>query len=287
VAQARTLGRDDVICSYFTLAGAMGEPTTPFPERVAAVAAAGYSAIGMMARDYTGALASGLSDADLRAIVDDHGICVAEIEFLSGWWTDDERADAAREAEATLLHMADLFEPHHLNVMAGAESTEPRDLEAAAERFGVVCDHAADHGLVVAMEFMAISTIKDVATAGQLLTMADRPNGGLDLDAYHYFRSTSTEDDLRAIGGSRINCIQLDDAVGPGEWSIDETTQRRLVPGEGDFDLVGLMRTLDDMGASTPPSVEVLSVALWEKPLQEQAKSSYAATRALLDAARS
>jgi sugar phosphate isomerase/epimerase len=286
MGKAAALGPHDVICSYFTLAGAMGAPTSSFAERVAAVAGAGYSGIGMMLRDYEGAIESGLTDADLRAIVDDHGICVAEVEFLGGWWFDDERVEASRASEATLLHMADVFEARHLNVSAGAASPADEDLETAGTQLGALCDRAADHGLLVAIEFMGVAVVKDVATAGRMLDVADRPNAGLDLDVYHYFRSTSTDEDLRAIG-NRVHCIQLGDAAGvEGEWNIEETTQRRLLPGEGDLDVVGMLRTLREMGVTTPPSVEILSVEQWQLPLDEQASRSYQATRAVLDQVR-
>jgi sugar phosphate isomerase/epimerase len=283
---ARALGRDDLICSYFTLAGGMGEPAHGFAERVAVVADAGYAAIGMTTHDYQRAIASGLSDADLRAIVDDNGICVAEVEFLSGWWFADERADTARESEAQMLHMADLFDARHLNLMAGAASEDEADLEEAAGILAGVCDRAADHGLRVAIEFMDFAAVKDLGTAATMIARADRPNAGVDLDAYHFFRSASTLDDLRALGAERINCIQLADAAGPGEWTFEETTQRRLLPGEGDFALIDLIRTLADMGVDTPPSVEVLSLELWSRALAEQAAASYQATRTLLEEAR-
>jgi sugar phosphate isomerase/epimerase len=172
-------------------------------------------------------------------------------------------------------------------VGAGIESLDPSDIEAAAECFTGLCDRAADHGLLVGMEFMGISAVKDVATAAQIVELAGRPNGGITLDSYHYFRSTSTDADLRALGGNRINCIQLRDGAGPGDWDFHEVTERCLLPGDGDFDLVGMYRTLDDMGVTAPATVEILSLEHWSRPLDEQASASHDATQALLAKARS
>lgn len=291
---ARALGPSDVICSYFTLAGSVDGPRDHFEERVAAVAGAGYAAMGLMAHDtrggvpqladYHGALASGLSDADLVSILDDHGTCVAEIEYLSGWWFPDERGEQARQQEAVMLHMADVFGARHLNVSAGAASDAPADIEAAGVAYRRLCDRAADHGLQVAMEFKGNRPVKDVRTAALVLDIADRPNAGISLDSYHFFRSTSTFDELRALGAAAIGCIQLNDAAGPGEWASEEQAERRLLPGDGDFDLVGMLTVLDGLGVRTPPSVEILSLELWSKPLDERASCSYQATRRLLDA---
>ena len=85
-----------------------------------------------------------------------------------------------------------------------------------------------------------------------------------------------------------MNSIQLTDAAGEeGDWTFEETTQRRLLPGDGDLDLAGLVRIIDDMGVTAPSSVEVLNLSQWAKPLDVQASESFAATRALLDKARS
>jgi sugar phosphate isomerase/epimerase len=264
----------------------MSGPIEPFADRVRAASDAGFAGLGMMLGDYTAASAAGHSDADLRTIVDDYGICVPEVEFLSGWWLEGDEGAPARENESRLLHMADLFDARHLNIQAGARSLSQADIEDAAGKLAGVCDRAADHGMLVAMEFMGISTITDVAAAGELVRLADRPNAGIALDAYHYFRSTSTEEDLRSVGGDQVHCIQLSDLLGEGEWSIEETTQRRLPAGEGDLDLVGLMSVLDEMGAVAPPSVEILSVDLWELPLAKRASVAYTSTRALLNTAR-
>src|SRR5437867_3212829 len=53
-AEGRSLGRNDLIASYYTLSGApVGQPARfSFEERVAAAAAAGFAAIGLAVEDY-------------------------------------------------------------------------------------------------------------------------------------------------------------------------------------------------------------------------------------------
>jgi sugar phosphate isomerase/epimerase len=46
------------------------------------------------------------------------------------------------------------------------------------------------------------------------------------------------------------------------EIFFEETQFRRLLPGQGSFDLVGLVRTLDEIGSRAPLGVEVLSSEL-------------------------
>src|SRR5271166_5660286 len=56
----------------------------PFAERVAAAAGAGFAGISMWGRDYAAARAEGLSDEDLRLMLADHGLFVAEVD--PAWW---------------------------------------------------------------------------------------------------------------------------------------------------------------------------------------------------------
>jgi sugar phosphate isomerase/epimerase len=58
------------------------------------------------------------------------------------------------------------------------------------------------------------------------------------------------------------------------------------VPGAGDFDLAGLLRTLVEIGVRAPASVEILSPVFWQASVGARARQSYEGTRALLDAAR-
>src|ERR1700684_3802993 len=56
----------------------------PFAERLGAASVAGFGAISLWGRDYTAARGEGLSHTDLRAMLDDHGLVVAELD--PAWW---------------------------------------------------------------------------------------------------------------------------------------------------------------------------------------------------------
>ena len=61
---------------------------------------------------------------------------------------------------------------------------------------------------------------------------------------------------------------------------------RRLLPGEGALDLVGLVRLLDARGSLAPIGVEVCSQRLAAEPPETVARRAGDAVRALLSAAR-
>src|SRR5436309_2866211 len=79
-AQRMALGPGDLVLCSGTLAR-----EASFRERVDAAVAGGFSGISLWGRDYGSARREGLEDADLRALLADHGLAVAELD-LAWWW---------------------------------------------------------------------------------------------------------------------------------------------------------------------------------------------------------
>jgi sugar phosphate isomerase/epimerase len=282
----RRLGREDLVASHWTLSGAgIRDPARfSFAERVAAAAAAGFAGIGLMATDAEPHWASGLPHAELRAILDDHGVQLTELEFVDGWAREDERAERARAAEERAYALADALGGRYLNAGDVGRPGDLPPLDAVAERFAALCDRAAAHGLRVAIEFMGWTAIPNLRTAWEIVRRAGRPNGGLLLDAWHYFRDDNPEA-LRTIPAERIVGVQLDDAEAGFGASYRDGLRRRL-PGEGKFELVGLVRRLDEMGVEAPFAVEMIAPEFAALPAAEAARRAHDTTRALLARAR-
>jgi sugar phosphate isomerase/epimerase len=285
----REWGRADLIASAYTLSGApvFEPPRFSFAQRVAAAAKAGFAGIGVAIEDYAACRERGMSGGEMRRILDDHAICVAELEFLQHWWQDDERSRRARASEDLFYAAADALGSRHVNVgCAGPRGTLPA-LEIVAEHFAALCDRAARHGLLVAFEFLPWSDVPDVATAWQLIRLADRKNGGILIDTWHYFRGAADPKQVRSVPADRLFVIQFDDAdaVQVGGY-MEDTTRRRRLPGQGAFDLIGFIQMLDGMGVDAPISVEILSDEQRTRPLDEAARLAHDTTQAVLAQAR-
>src|SRR5204863_9803937 len=126
--------------------------------------------------------------------------------------------------------------------------------------FAGLCDRAAEHGLLVHIEFLPWSRIRDVTAAWEIVRRADRANGGVLLDAWHFFRSGADLAALRAVPGDRVLGLQLDD--GPNDPEPDlpgASLHERLLPGAGELDLHALLGTLREIGAGAPVGIEVFS----------------------------
>jgi sugar phosphate isomerase/epimerase len=274
------LGPGDLILSHFSLGR-----FRPFEERVRAAAEAGFAAMGLYVGDYQRLRAEGARDADLRAVLDQHGLRVVEIEALRGWSATGAERAAYLQTEQSVFAMSDALGPgHHVQVIGPYTGT----LDDAAEAFAGVCDRAAEHGLAAAIEFLPeMSNIPDAATAMRIVTAAGRANGGICLDCWHHFRGANDDDMLRAIPAEAIFTVQFDDGprqrVDPDYYT--DCTRHRNVPGDGEFDLAGFLRLVGEMGVRLPLSVEVMSDDLQPLPAGQVARRLAEATRAVVAAA--
>ncbi len=261
-----------------------------FRERVEAAAASGFSGISLWGRDYSRARHEGWSDADLRLLLDDHGLAVAELD-PAWWWlpgaaeivvpSDVDTQDVFGYGEGELFAIADAVGARSINAVDvfGGDWT----LDAAAEALAGLCDRAADHGLLVHVEFLPWSRIADIGTAWEIVQAADRPNAGIAVDAWHFFRSNADEKALRAIPGDKILGVQLDDGPATAEPNlVHATLHDRRLPGAGEFDLSGLIAALRDVGARAPFGVEVFSDELHALGAVEAARRAGDATRRVL-----
>lgn len=238
--------------------------TVPFADFVDAASAAGFGAVSLLGRSHRRATQrDGLSDLDMRRLLDDHGLTVTDVEAAGDWLGQPPNDQPA------FLHPVYPVETY-LDVAAalGARTLvavhfgAPAPLDRAAERFAALCDAAAGRGLQVALEFPAFATIADVATAWDVACLADRPNAGVLVDLWHHRRGGNDDDALRAVDGSRVYSVQLADAVGDPVGPPLEDVMHRCLPGDGDFGVVDHLRLLDDLGVRAPIGIEVFDEAL-------------------------
>ena len=162
------------------------------------------------------------------------------------------------------------------------QPTHDVSLDLLATSFAAVCDRAAELGAQAHLEFTPISAIADLAAGWDIVRTADRPNGGLLFDTWHFFRSTPDLELLERIPGERIFSVQVSDAAAESLPDIRQDTQHRLLPGDGVFDLVGVMAALHRIGALKWVGPEVISPELAAKPPTIAAQLADSRTRALV-----
>jgi sugar phosphate isomerase/epimerase len=275
---ARDLAWPDLVWSHFSRPR-FGQ----FDERVAAAARAGFAGIGLYVHEYARLRdEEGRSNDDIAAVLDEHGIVLADAEVARGWWaTDGPARDECRQIEALAYEMADAFGVRYLQAIGSYDCP----FDQAVEGFAGLCDRAGEHGLLVGIEWLPYTNIANAADAATIVEAAGRVNGGYCADIWHHTRGGDDLAALRALAPERVFAVQMNDGprqpVPLDEYKPD-CLAHRVPPGEGEFDTIGFLRTLAEMGVTAPFSLEVCNTALWEGPIDEAARVAADAMRNVL-----
>ncbi|MCX4977058.1 sugar phosphate isomerase/epimerase [Streptomyces sp. NBC_00620] len=262
----------ELTASFVTLSGAgFAQPArVPFAERCRAAAAAGFTGIGLHTDDYRLMRVAGASDASMRAVLGTHGLALREIEFLSGWAS---AGTGGGDTAAAVGALARAFRPHH--VTAGEFTGDELDIAAAGARLRTICDRVAAYGLRVAVEAFPWSGLKDVATARAVVEASGAPNAGLMIDVWHFYNTRSSLADLDGLPPDRIVAVQLNDGrVVDGDF-LTEARQGRLLPGDGELDVQGLLLGLHERGFRGPYCIEVNYPGYRDLPVDEMAALAF------------
>ena len=275
----------DLLASYWTMAsGAVPHSdheysSSPFEDHVAAAARAGFTGFGIWHADLEHTLRR-ISLADMRRILDDHGIKHVELEFLSDWWLEDgERRAASDVAKRKLLEAAHVLGARHVKV--GDLFNSAVELPELVEGFAALCSEAREYGTKILFELMPFARINTLADALELVTSADAPNGGIVFDLWHLVKLGISYEDvarfpLRFIGGVEIN-----DGTFTAPWTLfEDTINHRRLCGEGEFDVRGFVKTMLTAGYEGPWGIEVLNSDLRTWSPQRIAERAAATTRA-------
>ncbi len=127
-------------------------------------------------------------------------------------------------------------------------------------------------------DYVSLSPL-DVARSGEqglsgaeIRRRADRPNGGILFDTWHFFRGSADFDALESVPGELVLAVQVDDAHEVVTGSLWDDTQRRLLPGDGSFDLPRVLRTLARIGGLRLVGPEVISPETAAMPAADAAQ---------------
>ena len=255
-----------------------------FLELCETAVAGAFKAITIYPTHYRGAHAEGLSDADMRQVLADHGLGVADLDAVSDWVPGEAAPPAFQGGETFFYGVHDALGGTSLNL---AYMGGPIEVARAADAMAGVCERAAERDLLVTLEYLPWCGIPDAATALAIVEKTGCTNATLMFDAWHTYRGSTDEAQLRAVPGARWGSIQLDDAPAtPSGELIAETLSARLLPGEGDAPVAEWLRILRESGCAAPVGVEVFSKELDALSPKQAGERLGGATRAVIAAAR-
>jgi sugar phosphate isomerase/epimerase len=134
-------------------------------------------------------------------------------------------------------------------------------------------------GARMAVEFSPLGSVTSIREGLEIVSAVGPDRAGVLIDTWHFFQGDSTWRDLAEIPLERIAYIQFDDAPAPISSDLmDETMNRRAMPGTGIFDLDRFATTLLDRGWEGLVSVEVLNRELGSLPVGEFAREAHSRT---------
>lgn len=262
------------------LCGGSLPPDTPLAERIRVTAANGFDGMNLTVREYTTARAGGATDQDIRAMLDDHGVGLADLDGTWDWFADARTLTPAPLDPTTFIgattddffRIADALGARSLNALVITPTDLQRD--QLADAYGALCRRAAEHGLLVHLEFVPWGAVPDVETAWAIARDAGEPNGGVALDAWHFYRGDPDLEALRAVPGERITSLQLCDGtfVATTDDPLWEAGHARRCPGDGEFPLTELVDAVVDLDVAAVWGVELYSDEVHQSGADEAAR---------------
>jgi len=149
------------------------------------------------------------------------------------------------------------------------------------ERFAPIARVLKDHGCRLGLEFLGPRTLvaghahEFISTLDGMtqLCRAVGDNVGHLLDAWHWYTSHGTLEDLRALSDADVVYVHISDA--PEGVAVDEQIDNvRRLPGEtGVIDLAGFLRELDAIGCTAPVTPEPFVPRLSEMPPEDAVRT--------------
>ncbi|OCB39305.1 xylose isomerase [Mycobacterium malmoense] len=120
------------------------------------------------------------------------------------------------------------------------------DVPRSFDQFAALTDLAAQLGIQTLVEPVPGLTVGDLPTALAAVEHVARPDFRLLIDTMHVVRSGSSAADLAAIDPARIGYAQLNDTTlrPRTENYMEEAMFERMVPGEGELPLRGILSVL-------------------------------------------
>lgn len=259
---------------------------TPFRDQVRAASAAGFDSISIWPNIWRHAMRrDGLSLADMRAMLDDHGLRLTDVDAYRDWAPPPSAGGAALGPIRNGIPLDECLDVcaalGGTTIVAVHLTDAALDLGRDTEAFARLCDRAAGYGIRVGLEFVAFGNVPDVATATRIVEGADRPNGGLVVDLWHHVRSTADDDALARVPADKVYTVQFCD--GPAQAPrdlVEEAMFHRRLPGAGAFPITAFLRRLDAMGARASVGAELYDPDFQDRDPVEVARTIADAARA-------
>jgi sugar phosphate isomerase/epimerase len=282
----------EFIGSFWTLAvGAdpMGDQRClhDFRTRVEIAAKAGFTGMGFWHADIL-EIREKHSFEDMKHILDANGIVNVEVEWLLDWYCTGARKAASDEIRALLLDAAEVLRARHIKI--ADLGNDCADVPQMTEPFAELCRQAAERGTNILFEMLP-AQFSHAPSLDQVLALtrgSGERNGGIMLDNLHLQRIGIGADEIvRKLKAGDLIGVEINDgALAVPLNFLDSVVNKRLLPGDGEFDIASFLQALWTVGYDGPIGVEVLNEYMRKWDLNTAATEAFAKTQRVVTAAR-
>lgn len=229
-----------------------------FPEKLAAIAAAGFDGVEIFENDF---LAFDGSPADVGRMVRDHGLEITLFQPFRDFEGMPEplRSRTFDRAERKF----DIMQQLGTDLVLVCSNVSPASLggiDRAAADFHELGERAARRGLKVGYEALAWGRhIHDHRDAWEIVRRADHANIGIILDSFHTLSRKIDINSIRSIPKDKIFIVQLADAPLIDMDLLYWSRHFRNMPGEGDLPVTEFTSAIAATGYDGYLSLEIFN----------------------------
>ena len=245
---------------------------------------AGYECVELWISEIKEFVAGGKSIPDLKKLISDNKLQVANAIGFAPWMVDDDeqRRKGFLQMEEEMNLLAELGCTRVAAPASGVRNDKPIDLFKAGERYRQLLDLGRKTGVMPHLEFWGSSKVfYHLGQALMVLAVADDPDGRLLADVYHLFRGGSGFEGLKLLNGNVIEVFHMNDY--PSSVPRDQQADKdRVFPGDGSAPLLQILSDLKRMGGLKILSLELFNQEYWKQDALAVAKNGIENMRKLV-----
>ncbi len=255
------------------------------PEKLAAIAAAGFDGVEVFDKDI---LSPDLPPRAIGRMAREAGLTITLFQPFRDFegLPQTHRSHAYDRAERHF----DVMQELGAEVMLVCSSVSPialAGIDRAAADFRELGDRAAKRGLRVGYEALAWGRhVNDHRVGWEIVQRADHPNVGVILDSFHTLAREIDPTSIRTIPKERIFAVQFADAPLVDMDLMSWSRTLRCLPREGDLAIPEFARSVMATGYDGTLSIEIFVNQLLAGPPGIAAVAGHHSLWALMEDAR-
>ena len=255
--------------------------TTPILRQIEVAGRAGYGAIELWHDKIDEHLTKGGTLAEIRATLDRWNLAVPTTIYMAGWF--DASPEQYPEALTACRRKLEQAAAIGAEFAIACPPMGPADYAVGAARYRELLELGLSLGVRPSMEFLGfVEDLNTIEKALDVLNRAGHPAGTTILDPFHISRGGGDAASIRKLRADQIAICHFNDIPG-SPLPHTQRDEDRVLPGEGVYDLHGLLEHLAATGYCKWLSLELFREDLWCRDPLEVARLGLEKMRAVVE----